>query len=91
MPLTNCHLAECIYSKLWARQQENPSSIAGPGHTKGRADSVASTASNAAPVDIGPARARPARLSAKDDAKLVFGTVFSLRGMVQKLGGDNDR
>ncbi|OLN81599.1 Transport protein particle subunit bet5 [Colletotrichum chlorophyti] len=28
--------------------------------------------------------------SAKDDAKLVFGTVFSLRNMVRKLGGDDD-
>lgn len=27
---------------------------------------------------------------ASDDAKLVFGTVFSLRNMVRKLGGDDD-
>ena len=33
----------------------------------------------------------PRALSAEDDAKLVFGTVFSLRGMVRKLGGDTDR
>ncbi|KAI5863261.1 snare-like protein [Durotheca rogersii] len=26
----------------------------------------------------------------KDDAKLIFGTVFSLRNMVRKLGGDDD-
>jgi hypothetical protein len=32
---------------------------------------------------------RPA-LSAEDDAKLIFGTVFSLRNMVRKLGGDDD-
>ena len=25
-----------------------------------------------------------------DDAKLIFGTVFSLRNMVRKLGGDDD-
>lgn len=30
-------------------------------------------------------------LSAEDDAKLVFGTVFSLRGMVRRLGGEGDR
>ena len=30
-------------------------------------------------------------LSAEDDAKLVFGTVFSLRNMVRKLGGEDDR
>ncbi|MCJ1247860.1 TRAPP subunit bet5 [Trapelia coarctata] len=29
-------------------------------------------------------------LSAEDDAKLVFGTVFSLRNMVRKLGGVDD-
>ena len=29
-------------------------------------------------------------LSAEDDAKLVFGTIFSLRNMVKKLGGQED-
>ncbi|KAL8710910.1 MAG: hypothetical protein Q9220_004509 [cf. Caloplaca sp. 1 TL-2023] len=29
-------------------------------------------------------------LSAEDDAKLVFGTVFSLRNMIRKLGGQDD-
>ncbi|KAM0804620.1 Longin-like domain-containing protein [Usnea florida] len=29
-------------------------------------------------------------LSAEDDAKLVFGTIFSLRNMVKKLGGPDD-
>ncbi|KAK0389457.1 hypothetical protein NLU13_3032 [Sarocladium strictum] len=28
--------------------------------------------------------------AASDDAKLIFGTVFSLRNMVRKLGGDDD-
>ena len=28
---------------------------------------------------------------ADDDAKLIFGTVYSLRNMVRKLGGDDDR
>uniref|UniRef100_A0A093UWY2 Trafficking protein particle complex subunit n=1 Tax=Talaromyces marneffei PM1 TaxID=1077442 RepID=A0A093UWY2_TALMA len=28
--------------------------------------------------------------SADDDAKLIFGTVFSLRNMVRKLGGEDD-
>ena len=83
-------IAECIYSKLWARQ-DNPSSIAGPGHTKGRPVSDSSSISNDVTVDLGPARARPARLSAKDDAKLIFGTIFSLRNMVRKLGGEDDR
>lgn len=26
-----------------------------------------------------------------DDAKLIFGTVFSLRNMVRKLGGEDDK
>jgi len=33
---------------------------------------------------------RPGR-SADDDAKLIFGTVYSLRNMVRKLGGEDDR
>ncbi|KAI4247040.1 MAG: hypothetical protein L6R40_001705 [Gallowayella cf. fulva] len=34
---------------------------------------------------------QPNALSAEDDAKLVFGTIFSLRNMVRKLGGEDDR
>ncbi|KAH6850084.1 Longin-like domain-containing protein [Chaetomium sp. MPI-CAGE-AT-0009] len=30
------------------------------------------------------------RTSSADDAKLIFGTVFSLRNMVRKLGGEDD-
>lgn len=30
-------------------------------------------------------------LSKEDDAKLIFGLVFSLRNMVRKLGGEDDR
>ncbi|MCJ1256635.1 TRAPP subunit bet5 [Lignoscripta atroalba] len=36
----------------------------------------------------GPPRGKA--LSAEDDAKLVFGTIFSLRNMVKKLGGPED-
>ncbi|PON27933.1 hypothetical protein TGAM01_v203070 [Trichoderma gamsii] len=32
----------------------------------------------------------PAISTSSDDAKLVFGTVFSLRNMARKLGGDDD-
>ncbi|KKA28275.1 hypothetical protein TD95_001862 [Thielaviopsis punctulata] len=32
----------------------------------------------------------PVKRSTADDAKLIFGTVFSLRNMVRKLGGDDD-
>lgn len=34
--------------------------------------------------------AAPVLSASSDDAKLVFGTVFSLRNMVRKLGGDDD-
>jgi hypothetical protein len=84
---TNNPPAECIYSRLWARQ-ERP--ISGSGTTT-RPISGSSSTSNGAPPDLGPARARPARLSAQDDAKLIFGTIFSLRNMVRKLGGPDDR
>lgn len=30
-------------------------------------------------------------MKADDDAKLIFGTVYSLRNMVRKLGGEDDR
>ncbi|KAL9036691.1 MAG: hypothetical protein Q9214_006023 [Letrouitia sp. 1 TL-2023] len=33
---------------------------------------------------------QPKALNAEDDAKLVFGTIFSLRNMVRKLGGPDD-
>ncbi|RDL35050.1 SNARE-like protein [Venustampulla echinocandica] len=77
---------ECIYSRLWARQDRPVSS----GGTSTRPISDSSVASNGIAPDLGPARARPARLSAQDDAKLIFGTIFSLRNMVRKLGGPED-
>ncbi len=36
-------------------------------------------------------QSQPKGLSAEDDAKLVFGTIFSLRNMVRKLGGPEDK
>ncbi|VUC28291.1 unnamed protein product [Clonostachys rosea] len=39
-----------------------------------------------------PTTDRPAssQTTSSDDAKLIFGTVFSLRNMIRKLGGDDD-
>ncbi|KAI0486806.1 snare-like protein [Xylaria cf. heliscus] len=37
-----------------------------------------------------PPSGKPRRNKGADDAKLIFGTVFSLRNMVRKLGGDDD-
>jgi hypothetical protein len=68
--------AECIYNKRWL-----PPSTSSSGR--------GSRPSSQAIVNGGP---QPrAALSAEDDAKLIFGTVFSLRNMVRKLGGEDDR
>jgi hypothetical protein len=61
------------------------------GGAPARPISDSSAASNGIIPDVGPARVRPTRLSAQDDAKLIFGTIFSLRNMVRKLGGPDDR
>jgi hypothetical protein len=39
-----------------------------------------------------PTTDRPAssQTTSSDDAKLIFGTVFSLRNMIRKLGGEDD-
>ncbi|CAI7580228.1 unnamed protein product [Penicillium discolor] len=66
--------AECIYKRRWLPR---PASIVG----KSRSDTV----SGAAPTGLG----QTVR-STDDDSKLVFGTVFSLRNMVRKLGGEDD-
>ncbi|KAL2164128.1 hypothetical protein VTH06DRAFT_3342 [Thermothelomyces fergusii] len=42
------------------------------------------------PGDGHPAGTAARASAAADDAKLIFGTVFSLRNMVRKLGGDDD-
>ena len=67
--------AEGIYNKIWV-----PASGGG-------ASDVATSNSLTGAV----ARGRNgSRNKASDDAKLLFGTVFSLRNMVRKLGGDDD-
>ncbi|KAH0538734.1 hypothetical protein FGG08_004686 [Glutinoglossum americanum] len=66
------------------------SSSAATGATKPLRPQSGSSVVSAGELDNGPARTRPSRLSAEDDAKLVFGTVFSLRNMVRKLGGPDD-
>ena len=43
------------------------------------------------PPDLLNGTPQPRALSAEDDAKLVFGTIFSLRNMVRKLGGVEDK
>ncbi|KGQ12874.1 Transport protein particle subunit bet5 [Beauveria bassiana D1-5] len=71
---------ECIYSKSWlsASSKRPDSSTGGPASTT-------TTTTAAAPTVFAPAHA-----PSSDDAKLIFGTVFSLRNMARKLGGDDD-
>ncbi|KAL2019516.1 hypothetical protein VTK56DRAFT_9550 [Thermocarpiscus australiensis] len=44
----------------------------------------------AAAAANGTGRSSSSSSAAANDAKLIFGAVFSLRGMVRKLGGDDD-
>ncbi|KAJ9615865.1 Trafficking protein particle complex subunit BET5 [Cladophialophora chaetospira] len=67
--------AECIYKRRWP-----PLSVSTTGKTS-RPSSQAYTNGASQPRST---------LSAEDDAKLIFGTVFSLRNMVRKLGGEDD-
>ncbi|KIV90515.1 hypothetical protein PV10_07812 [Exophiala mesophila] len=67
--------ADCIYKRRWASPANS---------TTARLPKSSSQA-----YINGTAANRPT-LSAEDDAKLVFGTVFSLRNMVRKLGGEDD-
>ncbi|KAJ4424170.1 Trafficking protein particle complex subunit BET5 [Gnomoniopsis sp. IMI 355080] len=65
---------ECIYTKNWL-----PASQAAPPPT--------APGKPAAPTN-GPSSKQITRAS--NDAKLIFGTVFSLRNIVRKLGGEDD-
>ncbi|GES66949.1 transport protein particle subunit bet5 [Aspergillus terreus] len=72
-------LAECIYKRRWLPR---PSSIAGK--------SSRPTSEVAGPQGGMPAALGETARTTDDDAKLIFGTVFSLRNMVRKLGGEDD-
>ncbi|KPI45324.1 Transport protein particle subunit bet5 [Cyphellophora attinorum] len=66
--------AECIYKKNWQL----------PTAAAGRASRP--TSQN----HVNGATGSRALLTADDDAKLIFGVVYSLRNMVRKLGGEDD-
>ena len=68
--------AECIYTKRWRDTL--------PGSAK-RAGSLSDS------ITAQAASTKRAGIIADDDAKLIFGTVYSLRNMVRKLGGEDDR
>ncbi|EON66608.1 hypothetical protein W97_05854 [Coniosporium apollinis CBS 100218] len=69
---------ECIYTRRW---NQRPPSASKPV----RPQSGASLTSNG---DTIPGARKG--LSREDDAKLIFGTIFSLRNMVKRLGGEDD-
>ncbi|KAI1374698.1 Sybindin-like family-domain-containing protein [Hypoxylon crocopeplum] len=83
---------ECIYSKAWLPQ---PSTIHGSLTSPPTSRPQSQQPPGAAPTSAAtaPSRGRPISSRQKrgdDDAKLIFGTVFSLRNMVRKLGGEDD-
>ena len=69
-------IAECIYKRRWLPR---PASIVGK------------SSRNESPAQSGPVGTGQTMRATDDDSKLVFGTVFSLRNMVRKLGGDEDK
>ena len=77
-----CPPAECIYKKHWPPRPLSSGSRAAPR--------PASEASSELSNGVHGGGRRPPGLSAEDDAKLIFGTIFSLRNMVRKLAGADD-
>ncbi|KAF1974490.1 trafficking protein-like protein particle complex subunit 1 [Bimuria novae-zelandiae CBS 107.79] len=69
---------ECIYSRRWTPMRPASSSSKTPRPTSG--SSITSNGGVTAAQ----------RSKHADDEKLIFGLVFSLRNMVQKLGGQDD-
>jgi hypothetical protein len=68
--------AECIYKKNWQLPAGAPGKTSRPSSQS---------------YGNGTGSAGRTPLTAEDDAKLIFGTVYSLRNMVRKLGGEDDR
>ncbi|KAL2270377.1 hypothetical protein VTJ83DRAFT_2561 [Remersonia thermophila] len=95
---------ECIYSKSWlppAPTASSSSSTAAATTTTAPGGPTSdthpplplSTTTAAAAAGTSGRRSAPtasASSAADNDAKLIFGTVFSLRNMVRKLGGEDD-
>ncbi|KAI9818477.1 MAG: TRAPP subunit bet5 [Pycnora praestabilis] len=70
---------ECIYNKRWIPRPTSGGSVPARPPTE-----ISNGEVN------GGGRQRYGALSVADDAKLIFGTIFSLRNMVRKLGGPDD-
>ncbi|KAI4865289.1 snare-like protein [Hypoxylon rubiginosum] len=97
---------ECIYSKTWFSPPPPPPSstslttttTTSPSTSRPQSQQPAphphphpttTTTTTPAPA-AAPAAVLPRKSKNDDNAKLIFGTVFSLRNMVRKLGGDDD-
>ncbi|KAF8533631.1 Longin-like domain-containing protein [Trichophaea hybrida] len=84
---------ECIYVKQWLERER---SFRQPLAMTQSAVSSPATVVSDKRLSAGQSdrhtsfRAPSGRLSVQDDAKLVFGVVFSLRNMVRKLSGPDD-
>ncbi|KAI0393685.1 snare-like protein [Xylariaceae sp. FL0594] len=72
-----------------ARNPQHQRSINGSSAGDGRAGGVGD-GEKAELAKNRPQQQRRTRNKGADDAKLIFGTVFSLRNMVRKLGGEDD-
>lgn len=84
--------AECIYKRKYLPPGHKAPGISGKSLSR-PTSSTGSDGDTTAVAGSGTTEARAATniLSAEDDAKLVFGTVFSLRNIVRKLGGVDDK
>ncbi|GAP89197.1 putative TRAPP complex subunit [Rosellinia necatrix] len=73
-----------------ASDQSQQSDATNPAATTTTATATAATMATATATTAAQHPPKPRRDKGADDAKLIFGTVFSLRNMVRKLGGDDD-
>ncbi|KAI0879195.1 snare-like protein [Hypoxylon argillaceum] len=85
---------ECIYSKQWYQPAAPtpPSALPPSSATSDQQQRQQQTSATGLAIagTEQQAPAKPRRNKSADDAKLIFGTIFSLRNMVRKLGGDDD-
>ncbi|MCJ1354335.1 MAG: TRAPP subunit bet5 [Icmadophila ericetorum] len=86
--------AECIYKKKWLPPPSTSTSSSSTTNASSLVTNGTSTTHHGPGPGTGKSnnggRAAGKALSDEDDAKLIFGTVFSLRGLVRKLGGPED-
>lgn len=88
---------ECIYQKRWAAHPSavapaaNGDAVISPAKPETLPASKLNSAAGTSTITGGfqPAR-RTAQVKRADDAKLLFGVVFSLRNIVRRLGGQDD-